>query len=64
MRTTAQHLADLILGLPVEAWVADRRAQGARWHSIPSELSDATAGRVVVTERTLRNWLAAVSTAA
>lgn len=59
MRTTTQHLADLILGMPVERWIAGQRDAGLSYRRIARELEDETSGRVVVTTRTLRNWMAA-----
>ena len=56
MRTTGQHLADLMLGRPVEDWITDRRRDRRHWYEIADELSQLTGGKVAVTERTLRNW--------
>jgi hypothetical protein len=64
MRTTTQHLADLILGIPVERWIATQRASGCSYRLIARELEAETSGRVVVTTRTLRNWMAAQNVAA
>ena len=64
MRTTTQYLADLLLGRPVEAWVSDQRAAGRSWRLVARDLEDITDGRVVVTDRTLRNWIDAAQIAA
>lgn len=64
MRTAAQHLADLLLGMPAERWITDQRAAGKSYRLIVRDLEDITDGRVVVTERTLRNWVAASEVAA
>jgi hypothetical protein len=64
MRTTTQHLADLILGLPAETWIADQRSAGRSWRLIARDLEDITSGRVVVTDRTLRNWMTSAQVAA
>ena len=44
MRTTTQHLADLLLGRPVEAWVSDQRAAGRSWRLVARELRALVAG--------------------
>jgi hypothetical protein len=64
MRTTTQHLADLLLGVPVERWVADQRSAGRSWRLIARDLEDATDARVIVTDRTLRNWMTSTQIAA
>jgi hypothetical protein len=56
MRTATQRLADIRLGMPVEAWVRDQREIGETWRTIATMLRDATDGDVIVTERTLMNW--------
>ena len=56
MRTATQRLADVQLGIPVEAWVLQQREAGATWRTIAADLERSTAGLVAVTERTLMNW--------
>ena len=57
MRTATQSLADMILGIPSEMWIADQREQGCSWRTIARNMADCTSGRVNVTERTLQNWM-------
>lgn len=58
-RTSAQHLADLLLGEPVEEWMAARTAQGISWRFIVRQLAEATDGRVDVTTVTALAWMKA-----
>jgi hypothetical protein len=55
-RTDKQQLADLLLGQPVEDWVAARRP-GLSWERIAVELRDATDRRVEVSGNQLRLWM-------
>jgi hypothetical protein len=57
-RSATQQLADLVLGRPVEEYVAERRNAGRSWRMVTRDLAEATEGRVDVTEVTLRSWIA------
>ena len=57
MRSVHQHLADTILGQPVEQWITDRREAGVTWRAISRDLEDASDGKLRVTEKTIRLWL-------
>jgi hypothetical protein len=56
MRTPTQKLADILLGLPVENWIGERRAAGMSWRRISLELRDLTKGQMDVTAQTLITW--------
>lgn len=63
-----QQLAEIILGRPLSAYVADRRAEGLAWRKVASALQADTDGRIAVSHEALRLWygdeLAAVEAAA
>lgn len=63
-RTPRQRLADVLLGRPLEEWVAERRAAKQSWRAVARELEEATGGAVAVTEVTLRAWMANATAAA
>ncbi|MGE0794823.1 MAG: hypothetical protein AB7H43_15685 [Acidimicrobiia bacterium] len=54
----AQRLASVLLGRPLEAWVAERRDPEVRmsWELIARQLRKATDGQVDVTGQTIRAW--------
>jgi hypothetical protein len=54
--TPAQKLARHLLGVPLEDWVGERRAQGESWRTIADELKMTTGGTVDVNRETLRLW--------
>lgn len=56
MRTPTQRLADILLGEPVESWVAQRRNEGKSWRRISNELRDETKGDIDVAPPTLISW--------
>jgi len=55
-RTDKQRLADLLLGQPVEEWIAARRPDTS-WEKIAAELTQATQGGIEVTDMTVRRWM-------
>ena len=55
--TAAKRLADLLLGEPVETWIAQRREKKVAYRLIARELFEATDGEIDVTDNTIRNWL-------
>lgn len=62
-RTAHQRLADILLGEPVEQWVAARRAERISWRKISLRLRDQH--KLDIGEPTLRAWaLAAEAEAA
>ncbi len=54
--TPTQQLVEMILGEPIEAWIAKQRADGIAWRIVARNLYGATNGRIDVTHETLRNW--------
>lgn len=48
-------LADIILGKPVEEWIAERRPHTS-YRMLVRELSTATDGRIDISEAALRLW--------
>lgn len=54
--TPSQRLATLVLGQPVNAWIAAQRAAGSSWRKIADDLSASTGGQVVVTHEAVRTW--------
>ena len=54
--TPTQQLAEMILGEPIEAWIAKQRADGIAWRIVARNRYGATNGRIDVTHETLRNW--------
>lgn len=54
--TPSQRLATMLLGRPVQLWIADRRAAGASWRTIANDLNTATNGQVTVTHEAVRQW--------
>lgn len=55
--TATQRLAEVLIGEPVVAWCATRRATGASLRAIATELRKATDDKVDVTAETIRAWL-------
>ena len=55
-RTATQRLADVLLGRPVEDYIAERREAGRPWRFIARDLHEATNGQIDVTYETLRTW--------
>lgn len=55
-QTAKQRLADLILGVPLATFVAERRANGTAWRRISRELLDATDGSIDISGESLRSW--------
>lgn len=54
--TPTQRLASHLLGEPVLPWIQRRRASGAVWRSIATELREATSGEIDVPIQTLIYW--------
>lgn len=54
--TPTQRLATIYLGQPVDQWVTERRAEGLSWRVIAHDLTDATAGAIVVSHEAVRQW--------
>lgn len=61
-RTPHQHVADVLLGEPVENFIAARRPQRS-WRLLARDLYDATDGRVDVTPESVRSWHVEAQTA-
>lgn len=55
-QTPNQRLASLILGQPVQTWIASRRDSGRSWRLVARDLYEATNGQIDVTHETVRNW--------
>jgi hypothetical protein len=54
--TPTQRLAGLLLGRPVNQWIAERRAAGRSWRLVARDLYEATNGQIDVTHETVRVW--------
>ena len=54
--TPTQRLAGLILGEPVQTWIARRREAGASWRDIAADLRDRSNGQVSVSHEAVRRW--------
>lgn len=59
-KTPRQRIADLLLGRPVEDFIAERRANADSWTSIAIALRDATDGEIDVTGEAIRQWAVAL----
>lgn len=57
--TDKRRLADLIMGRPVNDFIAERRVAGVSWRQIKAELEQATDGQIKVQHETLRRWAGA-----
>jgi hypothetical protein len=55
-RSPRKRFADRLLGLPVETFIAERRANGDSYRRIALDLLDATSGEIDVTDVTVRSW--------
>lgn len=59
--STAQVLAEHILGEPIVPWLSDRRRQGQpderSYHRLAADLREATGGKVDITGESVRQWL-------
>jgi hypothetical protein len=53
-----QQLAEIILGRPLGAYVAEKRAEGLAWRKVAIALNTDTAGRIDVSYEALRVWYA------
>lgn len=62
--TPTQRLAEVLLDVPLERFVADRRAARRSWRLIARDLNEATQGQVDVTHETLRLWYGDLTKAA
>ncbi len=58
--TPSQTLAEHLLGRPVGEYIAEKRSSRPRWswRLIAEQLGEDTAGKVVVTAETIRQWAA------
>lgn len=56
-QTTTQRLASILVGQPIEDWIASRRADSVSWRKIALELHERTGGQVSVTGEAIRLWL-------
>ncbi len=54
--TTAQRLANALLGEPVQDWIAGQRSLGLSWRDVADTLTTVTHGQVIVTHETVRAW--------
>ena len=54
--TPTQRLAGLLLGQPVDRWIAERRKAGRSWRLVARDLYEATNGQIDVTHETVRTW--------
>jgi hypothetical protein len=54
-RSARRMLADVLLGKPVEEWIAERRPHTS-YRQLTRELLAATGGRIDITEAGLRQW--------
>lgn len=52
----AQRLAEVLLGQPLDQWVAERRAVGMSWRTISADLAVSTQHQLKINRETLRNW--------
>ena len=53
---STQQLAEIILGRPLGAYVAERRSEGQAWRKVATSLRNDTAGRISVSYEALRVW--------
>ncbi len=51
-----QHLATLLLDMPVAEWIAGQRQLGRSWREVADRLNHATKGQVVVSHESVRQW--------
>lgn len=51
-----QRLASILLGRPLDGWIADQRAAGRSWRLVARDLYEATNGQIDVTHETVRTW--------
>lgn len=54
--TPTQRLASILLGRPLDGWIAERRAAERSWRLIARDLYEATNGQIDVTHETVRAW--------
>ncbi len=54
--TDKQMLASLLLGMPVEEWIAGQRELGRSWREVAERLNHATKGQIVVSHESCRQW--------
>lgn len=54
--TPTQRLASILLGRPLDGWIADHRSAGRSWRLIARDLYEATNGQIDVTHETVRGW--------
>jgi len=55
--TPNQRLAAVMLGEPVEQWIAKQRAEGKPWRTVADDLRTRTNGQVDVSHEALRRWV-------
>lgn len=60
-KTSTQRLAEIILGQPIEKWIAERRDAGMSYNRIAVDLHDRTGGQVSVTGEAIRLWATEVA---
>lgn len=54
--TPTQRLASLLLGRPVQHWIAEQREAGWSWRKIAHDLKVATNGQVDISHEAVRGW--------
>ncbi len=54
--TPTQRLATLLLGMPVNDWIAGQRELGRTWREVADRLDHATKHQVVVSHESVRQW--------
>lgn len=51
----------MLLGRPVQTWIAEQRANGSSWRKVADDLRIATNGQIVVSHEAVRGWHEAVA---
>lgn len=54
--TPTQRLATLLLGQPVQGWIATQRQAGSSWRKIADDLKTATNGQIDISYEAVRGW--------
>ena len=59
--TPTQRLAGMLLGEPVDDWIARQRAEGKGWRTIAADLHERTNGQIDVSHEAVRRWTEAAA---
>lgn len=54
--TPLQRLASLLIGRPLDEYVAEGRAHGKSWRTLADEIAAATDGLIEPSHESLRQW--------